>query len=222
MDITYKEGVLLALYLEFFNRCYDPYDDRLSGLEQGQKIPTRQMEMQNIIYIARCLGIFYEKNGFIEEYGFIWSSWKGPYSTPLQEVLDKLDQKYSGIDKFYMEYNRKRAEQGSSYHSNLADALYKHFADERIVEASFVLEDILSQDQGSDALAKIVYIGKTRLPGTSLPNILNELKKGSYEINHGLAKNIWKDLALLGLRRKDTKVFTNEKKLKSNQDGGIW
>ncbi len=214
MNISCDEGILLALYLEFFNRCYDPTDDRLSGPE-GKETPTRQLEMQNIIYVAECLGISHE------EYGFIWSGWKGPYSITLQGVLDELDQKYSDIDQFYMEYNRRRAEQRSDSKSDLADALYKYYGSEKTLTTSYALEDILSQDGGSDTLAKIVYIGKTRLPGTNISRIMNELSRGGYDIDPELAKSIWKNLALIGLRRVDSKTFTKEKRLIRREDGSI-
>jgi len=215
MNISYREGTFLALYLEFFNRCYDPTDERISGPEGEYQVPTRQMEMQNIIYIADCLGINYE------DFGFTWQSWKGPYSHALREVLDELDQKYSDIDQFYMEYNRKRAENRSNSQSELADALYEEFAGKRVAEASFILEDILSREQGSDSLAKIVYIGRTRHPGSTLPTIMGSLNYSGCNINPEFAENIWKVLALAGLRRLDSKTFTKEKRLVSRNDGGV-
>jgi len=215
MNITYEEGLLLALYLEFFNRCYDLGDDRICSRDSNSETFARHIEMQNIIYISKCLMICNE------DYCFTWAGWKGPYSINLENSINRLDEKpIEVIDQFYEEYNSKRVSIYGKFQESLATTLFDMLTKGVPAMASFVLEDILSQENGSDTLAKIVYIGKTVQPGQNLPYVLSQLNAYGDNPNQELAENIWKDLAILGIRKLDSKS-PEGKRLVNSQNGGI-
>jgi len=215
MNLTYDERILLAIYLEFFNRCYDLDDKR--KYEEGSEILVRHVEMQNIYYLLESLWISFQ-------YGFTWN-WKGPYSSGLQATLNELDKKKLDIEKFYTEYNDTRNSYYNNRYSDQLSDILSNYLDERNIRklalASFVLEDVLNQEQGSEILAGIIYIGKTVYPGQNLSIILPELNERGYNPSPELAEAIWKDLAILDIRDMDTKSFTRERKLVNKHNGRI-
>lgn len=214
MRLSFEEMAYLSLYLELFNRCYDPRDER--KYEVGPGILVRHTEMQNMVYLLELLRISFQ-------YGFSWN-WRGPYSPGLQALLNELDQKEIKIEVFYDLYNQKRDVFCNTYEDQLNSTLSEYYTKgqiEKIANASLALEDILKEEEGSEWLVRIAYLAKTVIPGANLSEVINELNYLGYSIDSILAETIWKDLAIIGVKEKDTKRFTRERKLINNQDGRI-
>lgn len=213
MNLKFEEEKYLALYLEFFNRCYNLNDERKYDTPTGRIMLVRHLEVQNIEYFLQALNIF-------SDYGYCWN-WYGPYCEKLQNDLKHLDQKEESILEFYENYNKKRQEMCCrSYQEQLQYLLPEYLTRGQIARVSnaiFVLENILSKKHGSEYLADILYIGKTIIPGRGLAEIIEELKNRGIDIPPQMAKEIWRDLATLGLRHIEPKVVTRQRTLEKEQ-----
>lgn len=190
MNLSYKEKNFLALYLEFFNRYYDIHDDRESS---RKNVFRRHIEMQNIIYLLSTMNI-------MENYGFVWD-FCGPFSLDMQEILVRLDKKEREIMEFYESYLASR--NGANYLTQLENSLIKYFDEysiKKIAMASFTLEEVLSQDNGSEALARILYVSLSRLPGADFERVVEEFNKlKNYKLDEKLAEKIWRGCMLIGI-----------------------
>lgn len=217
MNLKFEEERCLALYLEFFNRCYNINDERKCDVAPNRSLLVRHIEAQNIDFFLQSLGIH-------SDYGYTWN-WKGPYSPGFQIVLNSLDKKGEAISKFYDSYNKDRSRGWNiNYRDQLQDLLENYlYRSEvaKISKASFVLEDILQQEQGSQYLADIIYIGKTVMPGSDLPTILEELNSRGVNLNPEIAEAIWKGLGILGIRSIEPKQFTRQRTLENEFCRGI-
>ena len=205
MAISFKEGFTLATYLELFNRCYNLEDKR--KYDVGKQILVRHVEMHNVIFLLKNLGI-------TSEYSFMWD-WKGPYSPGLENLLNNIDKKETAIENFYEEYNDKRNSFYNNRKQQLKELLYylEDFQIEKIVMASTVLENILKEEMGSEILAGMIYLEKNVFPGTDLSTIVAGLNKRGYSLTPQLAETIWKDLEILGI--KDSAVKRGYQKSKN-------
>ncbi len=217
MDLKFEEKRCLALYLEFFNRCYSINDERKYDVTPTHSLIVRHIEVQNIVYFLQTLEIYFD-------YGFIWD-WRGPSSPGLQAILNSLDKKEEAITEFYDSYNRDRSfVRYNNYNQQLQDSLTNYTHSENISKistASFVLEDILKEERGSEFLADIIYIGKTVLPGSDLPRILKELNRRKVNPSPEISEAIWKDLAILGIRNIAPKDFTRKRTLENSFCRGL-
>ncbi len=217
--ITYIEELLLAIYLELFSRWYDPTDDRVCVLNPPLQIPTRHMEMQNIIYILQCLGVE------LPNYGF---SWQGlvPCSLELELTLNKIDEKgYEAVEEFYIEYTRRRYQRNyNSYTSQLMELMKEYFKEGsicKIANSSLTLENILIQEEGSKTVAAMIYAMHNSGNVDDGYNELNDALKALQSMgwttlpSPELTQNIWSALGHLGFREEDylkeVKVFINKK-----------
>lgn len=217
MDLKFEEKRCLILYLEFFNRCYNLDDERKYDVSPNHSLLVRHVEAQNIDFFLQSLGIH-------SEYGYTWD-WRGPYSPGFQLVLKSLDKKGEAIPVFYNTYNRDRSRGwNNNYSEQLQDLLKDYFYNNEIIKiskASFALEDILHQEQGSEFLADIIYIGKTVMPGSDLPTILEEVNRRGVNPSLEIAEAIWKDLGILGIRSVEPKSFTRQRTLENEFCRGI-
>lgn len=214
MDIEFKEGILLSLYLEFFNHCYDTEDKR--EYDKGKEILVRHVEMQNITFILQNLGIINDGHSFM------WD-WSGPFSSGLQVILNKLDKKVASIKEFYESYNKNRnIAHYVTYEEQLKGMLFYYFRDndiEKISKVISTIEGILKEERGSEILVDIIYIGKNILPSASLSEIIEYMKEKECYINIELIERIWEALAVLGIRQTAPKKFTRERTLKDYPKG---
>lgn len=217
MNLDFEERRCLALYLEFFNRCYNVDDERKYDVSPTHSLLARHIEAQNIDYFLQALGIH-------SEYGYTWD-WRGPYSPGFQLVLNSLDKKEEAIPEFYDSYNKDRSRGWNrNYRDQLQDLLQDFFYNSEITKiskASFVLEDILKEERGSEYLADIIYIGKTVLPGSDLPRILKELNRRKVNLSPETSEAIWKALGILDIRSIEPKEFKRKRTLENEFCRGI-
>lgn len=205
MDITFEEEFCLKLYLIFFNRYYDVNDDRKCTCD-NITIMRRHVEMQNIMYLKQILLDDHTK------YSFLWN-YKGPESSKLKAVLNELDKKSTEINKFYLKCN----EQLKKYYQNYNSQLQYIFpnthinAIKKFAISSYVLEDILKEEEGSEILANIIYFEKCFLPGENLDRIINELNERGLNPSPRMIKEIWKDLAILNIIEMEPKTIKKRK-----------
>lgn len=185
MELNVNEKRLLTIYPEFFGHCYDLKDKR-NYKASNQSYPLmRDAEMQNIIYLLETLGIVFG-------YGFYWDRDLGTSSIELQTVLYDFSEKAATINSFYDIIAPKY---------NNFERYFDCETSDRIKMASYVLEDILKEEYGSIHLARMLHMAVTRFPGASLPYIMSYLTKGNCAPSPELAKEIWRDLTLLGIRQ---------------------
>ena len=189
--MTYKEKLLLSLYLEMFDKYYDVSDKRI---DKG--VFLRHTEMQNLSFLVQNLGIKQL------HYSFVFDS-VGPISPTLQAHLLETDAKEESIFDYYKSYTVMRNDWYSDYQSQLNYILSKFLSSDQIysiLHARYALKGVLEKDGGSQALADLVYVTKYVLPNRTFPVVTNYLESQGYCFDLNLLEEIWHSMALLGLR----------------------
>lgn len=194
--MKYAEKLLLALYLEFFDEYYKVFDERTNkdGL-------VRHTEMQNLVLLVQNLGVTQLHYNFMMDFA-------GPISSGIQALLLKMDFKEAEIFAYYKNYVLERNQFYPSYQSQLNYLFSKSFSSEqikRLAIASYVLKDILKWENGSQALASLIYISRNVLPHEDFDEILAYLEKNGYSYDFDLLQEIWHTMAILGLRFMESK-----------------
>ncbi len=206
LELSFEEKLLLSLYLELFNRCYNPTDVRRYD-DSGVLI--RHIEMQNTCYLFQTLGVT------PSNFGFMWEQ-KGPYSSGVQVLLRKLDFKGAHINHFYDHYNKKRNIWYQSYQQQLRELLFPYLSDEQIEKVAmtcYLLENTIQQEMGSEILAGMLFLIKTAYPGSDYSTIMKKLEERGYSSNSELTQEIWKTLSILGIIGMETKKFDVKKRV---------
>lgn len=205
MGLTFDESLALALYVEFYGRCYSPLDLRKKTLG-SDVLFQRHMEMKSMYLLLQEANVSLGANAF----GYDFSYNRGKLlSSELKRDLDSLDKKVNAIDNFYKMYCDKRDSMNfgqRNYFDQLKARLSSWIRKENdiitIARLFYGLEDILQEEKGAEIAAIIVYLNKFVYHCTPRPlgwifQSLNEF--GYYHPSEELLKRICKILRVLGL-----------------------
>lgn len=198
MELNVNEKRLLTVYPEFFGHCYD-LNDKRNYKASNQSYPLmRDAEMQNIIYILETLGIVFG-------YDFYWDRDRGASCIELQTALYDLSEKAATINSFYDIIAPKY---------NNFERYFDCETSDRIKMASYVLEDVLKEEYGSIHLARMLRIAVAKFPRANLPYVMAYLAEENCAPSPELAKEIWRDLALLGIKSIEPGDFVRQRTIK--------
>ena len=199
MELSFYEKLFLSFYDELYNKYYDVNDERMYDIGPG--ILVRHVEMQNVVFI-------FQTQGLLNNFAFTLN-WCGPYSPGLQALLNELDKKSDEIRNYYQEYDKKKyGSHYNKYEEQLNDSLANLLEKDDInivAHTCYLLDDIITQNFGIEAMSNLIYVFKTVLPGESFPNIIKYLEKQGQHYDSNLLERIWKYMALLNIRNKDVK-----------------
>lgn len=209
MDLSYNEKLLLALYLELFNKPYDINSNMVYGIYgTNYNMLVRHVKMQNVCYLFQNLGIN------IENFSFSQNQYS-PYSPGLEALLMDIDKKEDNIINFYEEYNKKRNKDHNNYKNQLQALLHDYLDKQQIdtvTKACYLLEDITSVSMGSEALCSMAYLYNSVYPKTDYEEINRRMIARNIFIDDKLSYQMWKSLKILGIVEIKPKTLKPEEK----------
>lgn len=189
MNLSFEEELLLALYLELYNKEYDINDNRLAEIEPKDFL--RHIEMQTAIYLFQSMGLPLD-------YGFI-PYLHGINSQKLKVILFMLDKKGKEIQTFYSTPQNKNY----GYHvHHVETSLEKYLTRNNIkkVETACVLfRNFINKDGVSEYLSKLIYTSKNIMPGSNFTKINKYLEEQDSKIHNTLSEIMWQNIQALGI-----------------------
>ena len=161
-NLTYEEKRILMLYRHFLQKEYDVNNNKKY---EGNNELKNHVEMQNVIYLAYNLLC-------TDEYGFLWDTY-GPKSSGLESNLTVLDKKEESIYSYYSMFD-------SNIYSHDSIQIAKNYYDStkiyQLEKFTKLISDILSEKNGIELLADLVFIVSKIHPGATFEVANKELQ----------------------------------------------